>query len=81
MLKTSSFCVKKCEINFRIQDINKLRLGLTGERRKNLDKSTNDFIKRNKEERLNYHKISYIKLSIGSSAVESLIRQAVIYVC
>ena len=48
-----------------------------GERRKNLDKEINYFIKANEAERLNYHKIASLKLPIGSGAVESLIRQAV----
>jgi hypothetical protein len=57
--------------------MNKLSLEFTGERRKNLDREINYFIKGNKEGRFNYHKISKIKLPIGSGAVESLIRQAV----
>ncbi|MEO1433580.1 MAG: hypothetical protein AAFV71_31875 [Cyanobacteria bacterium J06633_8] len=57
--------------------MNKLSLEFTGERRKNLDREINYFIKGNKEGRFKYHKISKIKLPIGSGAVESLIRQAV----
>ena len=57
--------------------MNKLRFNLVGERRKNLDREINYFIKGNKKGRFNYHKISKIKLPIGSGAVESLIRQAV----
>ena len=57
--------------------MNKLRLEFTGERRKNVDREINYFIKGNKEGRFNYHTISSLKLPIGSGAVESLIRQAV----
>ena len=42
-----------------------------------VDREINYFIKGNKEGRFNYHKISSLKLPIGSGAVESLIRQAV----
>ena len=54
-----------------------ISLEFTGERCKNLDREINYFIKGNKEGRFNYHKISKMKLPIGSGAVESLIRQAV----
>ncbi len=57
--------------------MNKISLGFAGERRKNLDRVRNYFLKGNKEGRFNYHKISSLKLPIGSGAVESLIRQAV----
>ncbi len=46
--------------------MNKLSLGFTGERRKNVDREINYFLKGNKEERFNYHKISSLKLPIGS---------------
>ena len=57
--------------------MNQLSLNFSGKRRKVLDKEINYFIKGDKEGRLNYHKVSYLKLPIGSGAVESLIRQAV----
>ena len=69
--------LKKGKINLIIQDMNKLSLACSGERRKNLDREINYFVKGNKEGRFNYHKISSLKLPIGSGAVESLIRQAV----
>ncbi|MDY6899671.1 MAG: ISLre2 family transposase [Cyanobacteriota bacterium] len=75
--KQTRSALKKGKINSIIQDMNKLSLEFTGERRKNLNREINYFIKGNKKGRFNYHKISKIKLPIGSGAVESLIRQAV----
>ncbi|MEA5593394.1 MAG: ISLre2 family transposase [Rivularia sp. (in: cyanobacteria)] len=75
--KQTRSALKKGKINSIIQDMNKLSLEFSGERRKNLDREINYFIKGNKEGRFNYHKISSLKLPIGSGAVESLIRQAV----
>ena len=75
--KQTRSALKKGQINSIIQEMNKLRFNLVGERRKNLDREINYFIKGNKKGRFNYHKISKIKLPIGSGAVESLIRQAV----
>ena len=75
--KQARSALKKGKINFIIKDMDKLSLEVTGERRKNLDREINYFIKGNKEGRFNYHKISSLKLPIGSGAVESLIRQAV----
>ena len=48
-----------------------------GSRRKILTNQINYFDKRRNKGLLNYHKISQLNLSIGSGAVESLIRQAV----
>ncbi|MEM6404110.1 MAG: ISLre2 family transposase [Cyanobacteria bacterium P01_D01_bin.116] len=75
--KQTRSALKKGKINSIIQEMNKLSLEFTGERRKNIDREINYFIKGNKEGRFNYHKISSLKLPIGSGAVESLIRQAV----
>ena len=75
--KESRSALKKGKINSIIKDMNKFSLEVTGERRKNIDREINYFIKGNKEGRFNYHKISSLKLPIGSGAVESLIRQAV----
>ena len=75
--KETRSALKKGKINSIIQEMNKLSLEFTGERRKNLDREINYFLKGNKEGRFNYHKISSLKLPIGSGAVESLIRQAV----
>ncbi|WP_157229281.1 hypothetical protein [Rivularia sp. PCC 7116] len=50
--------------------MNKLSLEFTGDRRKNVDREINYFIKGNKKGRFNYHKISSLKLPIGSGAVE-----------
>ena len=75
--KQTRSALKKGKINSIIQDMNKLSLEFSGERRKNLDREINYFIKGNKEGRFNYHKILSLKLPIGSGAVESLIRQAV----
>ena len=69
--------LKQGKINFILQDMKKISLVFAGERRKNLDREINYFIKGNKEGRFNYQKISSLKLPIGSGAVESLIRQAV----
>ena len=49
-----------------IQKMNKLSLQFSGERCKNLDREINYFIKGNKEERFNYHKILSLTLPIGS---------------
>lgn len=75
--KQTRSALKKGKINSIIQEMNKLSLEFTGERRKNANREINYFIKGNKEERFNYHKISSLKLPIGSGAVESLIRQVV----
>jgi len=75
--KQTRSALKKGKINSIIQEMNKLSLEFTGESRKNLDREINYFLKGNKEGRFNYHKISSLKLPIGSGAVESLIRQAV----
>ena len=75
--KQTRSALKKGKINSIIQDINKLSLEFSGERRKNLDREINYFLKGNKEGRFNYHKMSSLKLPIGSGAVESLIRQVV----
>ncbi len=65
LCKETRSALKKGKINSIIQDMNKLSLELTGERRKNLDRVRNYFIKGNKEGCFNYHKISKIKLPIG----------------
>jgi hypothetical protein len=75
--KQARSALKKGKINSILQDMNKLKLEISGERRKNVDREINYFIKGNKEGRFNYHKISSLKLPIGSGAVESLIRQVV----
>lgn len=75
--KQTRSALKKGKINSIIQEMNKLSLECTVERRKNVDREINYFIKGNREGRFNYHKISFLKLPIGSGAVESLIRQAV----
>ena len=75
--KQTRSALKKGKINSIIQEMNKLSLECTGERRKNVDREINYFIKGNREGRFDYHKISFLKLPIGSGAVESLIRQAV----
>ena len=75
--KQARSALKKGQINTLLQYMNKLSLRFSGERRKNLDKEINYFLKGHKEGRLNYHQIASLKLPIGSGAVESLIRQAV----
>jgi len=74
--KQARSSLKKGNINILLQEMNKLSLNFSGERRKNLDKEINYFIKANEAERLNYHKIASLKLPIGSGAVESLTRKA-----
>jgi len=66
--KQTRSALKKGEINSIIQDMNKLSFNLVGDRRKNLDREINYFIKGNKEGRFNYHKISKMKLPIGSGS-------------
>ena len=75
--KKARSALKKGKMNSILQDMDKLKLEINGERRKNIDREINYFIKGNKKGRFNYHKISSLKLPIGSGAVESLIRQAV----
>ena len=75
--KQTRSALKKGKINSILQNMNKLKLEISGERRKNVDREINYFIKGNKKGRFNYHKISSLKLPIGSGAVESLIRQVV----
>ena len=75
--KQTRSALKKGKINSIIEEMSKISLEFTSERRKNLDREINYFIKGNKEGRFNYHKISSRQLPIGSGAVESLIRQAV----
>ena len=75
--KQTRSALKKGKINSIIQHMNEISLQFAGERCKNLNREINYFIKGNKEGRFNYHKISSLKLPIGSGAVESLIRQVV----
>ena len=64
------FCENQCVTPFGRLAPLIASLEFTGERRKNLDREINYFLKGNKEGRFNYHKISSLKLPIGSGAVE-----------
>ena len=69
--------LKKGQIYSLLEQMKQYRKLVRGSRRQILTKEINYFSKRLSKGLFEYNKIRYLKLPIGSGAVESLIRQAV----
>ena len=75
--KSARSDLKSGKIVELLEKMKQHKKSIRGSRRKMLTSQINYFNKRVSKGLFNYHKISQLKLPIGSGAVESLIRQAV----